>query len=56
MANCKSVFIKTAVCCHTTTLSTVTPVQGMFVNASTTDATFTSVGIWYYENGAWVKL
>lgn len=36
--------------------SAITPTNGDFVYVSTTDATFTSVGFWGYENGAWVKL
>ncbi len=36
--------------------SAITPTNGDFVYVSTTDATFTSVGFWGYENGVWVKL
>lgn len=36
--------------------SAVTAENGQLLYVSTTDATFTSVGIWAYENGAWVKL
>jgi len=37
-------------------LSGITPLEGMEVRATTTDATFTSTGLWVYENGAWRKL
>ena len=36
--------------------SSITPYDGMMVYVNTTDVTFTSVGFWGYENGAWVKL
>jgi len=36
--------------------SSITPKEGMFVFVSDTDATFTSVGFWGYENGSWLKL
>lgn len=36
--------------------SAITPVNGMILYATSTDATFTSVGVWAYEAGAWVKL
>lgn len=36
--------------------SAITAANGMLVYVSDTDATFTSVGIWARENGAWVKL
>lgn len=35
--------------------SGITPTNGMEVYVSDTDATFTSVGFWSYENGAWTK-
>lgn len=36
--------------------SGITAEDGMIIYVNTTDATFTSVGIWARENGAWVKL
>ncbi len=39
-----------------TLASAITPSNGMLIYVSTTDATFTSVGFWGYEAGAWVKL
>ena len=36
--------------------SVITPVDGLIVNVNTTDATFTSVGLWGYQGGAWAKL
>jgi hypothetical protein len=38
------------------TASAYTASNGDIVYVSTTDATFTSIGIWAYEGGAWVKL
>jgi lysophospholipase L1-like esterase len=34
----------------------LTPADADFIYVTSTDATFTSVGFWGYENGAWVKL
>ena len=39
-----------------TEASALTAANGDIVYATTTDATFTSVGFWGYEAGAWVKL
>jgi hypothetical protein len=39
-----------------TQASAITAVDGLMLYATTTDATFTSVGFWGYEAGAWVKL
>lgn len=36
--------------------SAITASDGLMLYVNTTDATFTSVGFWGYENGAWVKL
>lgn len=36
--------------------SAITPAEGMIVFVSDTDATFTTIGFWGYENGAWVDL
>lgn len=36
--------------------SALTAVNSMLIYVTSTDATFTSVGFWGYENGAWVKL
>ena len=33
--------------------STITPSDGMGVYVSDTNGTFTSIGFWKYENGAW---
>jgi hypothetical protein len=38
-----------------TAASAITPAEGMLLFTSTTDATFTSIGLWCYENGAWSK-
>jgi len=38
------------------TASALTPAEGDLVMVSDTDATFTSIGFWGYENGAWAKL
>lgn len=34
----------------------ITPANGMMLYATSTDATFTAVGFWGYEGGAWTKL
>lgn len=34
----------------------ITPIEGLMLFTSDTDATFTSIGYWAYENGAWNKL
>lgn len=39
-----------------TTASGLSASEGMFVFVNTTNGTFTSVGFWGYENGAWTKL
>lgn len=39
-----------------TQASAITPSEGLMVCVSNTDATFTSIGFWGYENGAWAKL
>ena len=39
-----------------TDAAVLTASDGDMVYVNTTDATFTSVGFWGYENGAWVKL
>ena len=39
-----------------TVAGSITPTNGMLIYVSSTDATFTSVGIWAYENSAWAKL
>lgn len=36
--------------------SVIAPVDGLMLYVTTTNATFTSIGFWGYENGAWVKL
>jgi hypothetical protein len=36
--------------------SSITPAEGTLVVVNTTNGTFTSVGIWCYENGSWNKL
>ena len=36
--------------------SLITPLEGMWLVVSDTNGTFTSIGFWGYENGAWVKL
>lgn len=36
-----------------TAASAITPAEGMMLFASTTDATFTTIGFWGYRNGAW---
>lgn len=38
-----------------TAASAITPAEGMMLFSSSTDATFTSIGFWGYENGAWHK-
>lgn len=39
-----------------TAASAITPAEGMLVFVSNTDATFVSIGIWCYQNGAWKAL
>jgi hypothetical protein len=39
-----------------TAASAITPAEGMLLFVSNTDATFTSVGLWSYQNGAWKAL
>jgi hypothetical protein len=39
-----------------TQASAITAAEGMFVFVNSTNGTFTSIGIWDYENGAWHKL
>lgn len=39
-----------------TAASAITPAEGDIVFVSTTDATFTSIGLWGYQNGAWIKI
>jgi hypothetical protein len=39
-----------------TAASAITPAEGMLVFVSDTDATFLTVGIWCYQNGAWKAL
>lgn len=36
--------------------SALTASDGLLIYVTSTDATFTSVGFWGYENGAWVKM
>lgn len=36
--------------------SAVTPFESLILFVTTTDATFTSVGYWSYENAAWHKM
>lgn len=36
-----------------TAASAITPAEGMMLFVSTTDATFTTIGFWGYQNGAW---
>jgi len=36
--------------------SAITPVNGLVIYVTNTNGTFTSVGFWGYENGAWIKL
>lgn len=38
-----------------TAASAITAAEGDLLFVSTTDATFTSIGLWCYENGAWSK-
>ena len=38
------------------TMALLTPEDGAIVYVTNTDATFTSVGYWGYENGTWKKL
>ena len=39
-----------------TQASAITASDGMMLYVTSTNATFTAVGFWGYENGAWVKL
>lgn len=39
-----------------TAASAITPAEGMILFVSNTNGTFTSIGLWDYENGAWHKL
>ncbi len=39
-----------------TAASAITPAEGKFVFVSNTNGTFTSIGIWCYQNGAWKAL
>lgn len=39
-----------------TQASAITPVEGLILFVSSTDGTFTSIGLWDYENGAWHKM
>jgi len=39
-----------------TAASALTPVEGMMVNVSNTNGTFTSTGSWIYEGGSWGKI
>lgn len=39
-----------------TAASAITPAEGDVVMVSSTDATFTSIGLWGYQNGSWQKL
>ena len=42
---------------HTATeASALSGIDGMLIYVSSTNGTFTSVGVWAYENGSWVKL
>ena len=36
--------------------SAITPVNGLFVTVSDTDATFTAIGTWCYQNGVWTQI
>ena len=36
------------------TASAITPTDGMYIYVSNTNATFTTIGFWAYENGSWV--
>jgi len=38
------------------TAAALTPGEGMVVMVSDTDGTFTSIGLWGYQNGAWAKV
>ncbi len=38
-----------------TQASAITPVEGLMVFTSNTNGTFTSIGLWCYENGSWSK-
>lgn len=39
-----------------TEASAITPAEGDVVMVSDTDATFTSIGLWGYQNGVWAKM
>lgn len=39
-----------------TAASALTPVSGWIIYTTSTDTTFTSIGYWAYENGAWTAL
>jgi hypothetical protein len=39
-----------------TAASAITPAEGMLIFVSSTDATFLTIGIWSYQNGAWKAL
>ncbi len=39
-----------------TAASAITPAEGMLVFVSNTNGTFTSIGLWIYQNGAWKAL
>ncbi len=39
-----------------TAASAITPVEGMMLFVSSTDATFITIGFWGYQNGLWVKM
>ena len=39
-----------------TQASAMTVAEGLFAFVSDTNGTFTSIGLWVYENGAWAKL
>jgi hypothetical protein len=39
-----------------TAASAITPAEGDMVFVSNTNATFTSIGFWGYQNGAWIKM
>jgi len=39
-----------------TQASAITAINGLMLYVTDTDAAFTSVGFWGYENGTWIKL
>ena len=39
-----------------TEASAITPVEGLELNVSNTNGTFTSIGKWQYIGGSWIKL